>query len=323
LVVLPAIANELPWRETLGRAEELRQEHRFPEAEKILTAALAEAQRVNPADPAIGVALNNLGFAYHAEGKYLEAEQTYRRSLLALERALGPDHPYLARTVLLNLSELYLETGRDDKAERLLERALAILRRGAPDPEALVSVEDGLAAVYVHRGRLESARPLLDDALALCMKSLGPQHPRTAAALNNLAAWAFMTGRREEAAGYSRRALAILEPQAAQQPAELARVLTNLALFASSAGSPAEAEAYLARAIAVAEPALGEGHPLLGPILRTYADALRRMHKNREAKAAERRAERIQARNARDNALGLTVEAQSLLASEPAAAARP
>ncbi|MGE5646564.1 MAG: tetratricopeptide repeat protein [Acidobacteriota bacterium] len=310
---LAALAGDIPsqWRDTLGRAEELRQRHRFSEAEKVLVDAIAGARAANPADPALGVALNNLGAVYHAQGRYLEAENSYRRSLSALERALGPDHRYLARTVLPNFSELYLETNRDEKAERMLDRALATLRRGEPDAEALASVQDDLAAVYVHQGRLEEARPLLESALDLCLKSLGPEHPRTATALNNMAAWAFVSGRREEAAGYARRALAILEPQAAQHPGELAKVLANLGLFSTDA---AEAEAYLKRALAAAEPALGDGHPALVPVLRAYSGVLSRANRKREAKAVWARAERIEARNSRENALGLTVEARSLVA---------
>jgi tetratricopeptide (TPR) repeat protein len=149
------------------------------------------------------------------------------------------------------------------------------------------------------------------------MKSVGPWHARTAAALNNFATASFLNGKRDEAFAYGRRALAILEPQAAQQPAELAKVLGNLGLFSLETGDTAGAEAYLKRAIAVAGPALGDEHPVLGPILQAYADLLRRTHRKREAKAAEQRAERIQARNARDNALGMTVDAQALLASKP------
>jgi tetratricopeptide (TPR) repeat protein len=147
IMVAGALAEGLPWRETLGRAEVLRQQHRLAEAEQILVALLAEAQRISPSDPSIGVALNNLGSVYEGQGKYLEAERSYQRSLLALERALGVNHPYLARTVLVNLSQVYMDTGQYDKAERLLGRALAIVRRSAPDPETLASVEDNLAAL--------------------------------------------------------------------------------------------------------------------------------------------------------------------------------
>ena len=41
--------------------------------------------------------LNNLAALYYAQGQYAQAEPLYKRALAIWEKALGPDHPYVAR----------------------------------------------------------------------------------------------------------------------------------------------------------------------------------------------------------------------------------
>ena len=42
----------------------------------------------------------------NAQGRYADAEPLYKRALAIYEKALGPDHPYVA-TTLNNLAVLY------------------------------------------------------------------------------------------------------------------------------------------------------------------------------------------------------------------------
>ena len=51
-----------------------------------------------------------------------------KRSLAIREKALGPDHPDVARS-LNNLAELYDDQGRYADAEPLYKRSLAIRKR--------------------------------------------------------------------------------------------------------------------------------------------------------------------------------------------------
>lgn len=315
MVPLLGATELLPWKEALTRAETLKQQQNYTSAESVLNTTLGEARRAAPADPRLGVILNSLGSLYLAEGKLLDAERSLGESLPILERALGENHVYLAQTVLNNLGILYGDKGEYAKAERFLGRALAIAKASGGDPETVANLEDGLASIYVRRGRYEEARPLFEDALMLARKTPGPDDSRSAGVLNNLAALLFRTGKTAEALAASRQALEILEPRAAARPAELAQVLNNLGFFCAQSGSLAEAENHYRRALAAAEPALGGDHPLVGSLLEGYGDVLRRTHRKSEAKAVERRAKSILARNSRENALGLTVDARSLVES--------
>ena len=66
--------------------------------------------------------LNNLASVYREEGRFAEAEPLYRRSLGIWEKALGPDHPLVAAS-LINVGELYQAQGRYTEAEPLLSTA--------------------------------------------------------------------------------------------------------------------------------------------------------------------------------------------------------
>ena len=56
---------------------------------------------------------------YHNQGRYAEAEPLYQRALAISEKALGPEHPDVAKS-LNNLAELFRAQGRNEGAERLL-----------------------------------------------------------------------------------------------------------------------------------------------------------------------------------------------------------
>ena len=73
----------------------------------------------------MATSLNNLALLYQAQGKYAEAEPLVKRALAIYEKALGPEHPDVARS-LENYAALLRETARADEAERMEARAKAI-----------------------------------------------------------------------------------------------------------------------------------------------------------------------------------------------------
>ena len=69
--------------------------------------------------------LNSLAGVYNSQNRYPESKPLLERSLAIRERALGPDHPDIARN-LNNLVDFYNSQGQYEEAKPLLERALAI-----------------------------------------------------------------------------------------------------------------------------------------------------------------------------------------------------
>lgn len=68
--------------------------------------------------------MNNLGILYRDQGKLREAEDIYVRALAGSEKALGPEHTSILRTVN-HLGNLYRDQGKLIEAEDMYVRALA------------------------------------------------------------------------------------------------------------------------------------------------------------------------------------------------------
>jgi tetratricopeptide (TPR) repeat protein len=96
----------------------------------IVLAGPVQAQQ-SPLDEAN--ALNEQIVKLYGEGKYSDAEPLCMRALAISEKALGPDHPDVAKS-LNNLASLYRNQGRYGEAEPLYKRALAITEKAlGPD----------------------------------------------------------------------------------------------------------------------------------------------------------------------------------------------
>ena len=67
----------------------------------------------------MATSLNNLALLHKAKGDYASAELLHKRSLAISEKALGPEHPWVARS-LSNLAGLYRDEGDYASAEPLL-----------------------------------------------------------------------------------------------------------------------------------------------------------------------------------------------------------
>jgi eukaryotic-like serine/threonine-protein kinase len=110
------------------------------------------------------------------------------------------DRPLVRARMLGVLGRVYRSLGRYDRAEPLLEEALATYR--AVHGEAHVDVADALNALgnlYLGLERAEDAERVHRQALTLRREIQGPDHPDVGASLNNLAAALQNLGRLDEA----------------------------------------------------------------------------------------------------------------------------
>src|ERR1019366_2998202 len=117
-------------------------------------------------------------------------------------------------------------------------------------------------ALYRH-GALAAyakARPLHERALAICEKSLGPEHPHTAASLDHLALLLEDQGNLVGARPLCERALAIREKVLGPEHPFTAESLSNLAGMLQKQGDLVSARPLQERALAIREKALGPEH---------------------------------------------------------------
>ena len=128
-----------------------------------------------------------MALLYKKQGRYEEAEPLYHRSLPILEKALGPNHPIVARS-LNNLASLYYSQERYEEAEPLIQRSLSIREKALEEDHPDVATSfNNLANLYLSQGRYEEAEPLLQRSLSTLEKTLPENHPNLASSLNNLA----------------------------------------------------------------------------------------------------------------------------------------
>ena len=133
-----------------------------------------------------------------------------------------------------------------------------------------------LGTFLLFAGRLGSfTGSLARLALAIWEKVLGPEHPKTAISLNNLAALLYAKGDYAGAEPFMRRALAIREKVLGPEHPDTAGSLNYLAALLYAKGDYAGAEPLFRRALAIAEKMLGPEHPNTSSGLGNLAELLR------------------------------------------------
>jgi tetratricopeptide (TPR) repeat protein len=127
----------------------------------------AEIQTALGLETDLANSLSWQGYLYRTQGRYMEAEPLYVRSLEIRERQLGADHPEVANS-LNNLASLYRTQGRYTEAEPLYVRSLEIREHqlGADHPSVANSLNN-LAELYQTQGRYSEAESLYIEGLRI------------------------------------------------------------------------------------------------------------------------------------------------------------
>jgi tetratricopeptide (TPR) repeat protein len=110
---------------------------------------------------------------YHLQYRKGEAEPFYQRALAIREKALGPDHLDVGRS-LNNLGMLYYFQRRYAEAERLLLRALEISEKVLrPEDGEVAARLHNLAWIYREKYDLKKASSYHERAVNIWMKIQG------------------------------------------------------------------------------------------------------------------------------------------------------
>ncbi|MEO7731931.1 MAG: tetratricopeptide repeat protein [Kofleriaceae bacterium] len=184
---------------------------------------------------------------------------------------------------------------RDAAAMFTIARDRAAAAFGARDWEAMSNVAE-LARVAEAQGDYAGARRLGDEVVAAAIERFGPDHPRVASLLNNLAIAVDDGGDHEAAIAYHRRALAIKDKVLGPDNASTATTLNNLGILEIMFGHLDEGQARLERALVVREHLLGPDHPFVANTLDNLAVAQRMRGHTTEALALLDRALAIEIR---------------------------
>ncbi|MBR0907561.1 CHAT domain-containing tetratricopeptide repeat protein [Bradyrhizobium liaoningense] len=250
--------------------------------------AAALAQKGNLA--AQSARINELSKA----GKYSEALPLAEAMVASLEKS---DNGRDLAGALNNLGQIHAGQGRDDLAEPLYKRAIALLEKSLGVDTPLVAAElTNLAALYQRQGRFAEAEPLFRRALAVREKSLSREHPDVGQALNNLATLYVKQEHFAEAEPLFRRALAIYQKAAGPEHPAVATVLNNIGQVDRDLKRDADAEAPIKRSLAIREKVLGPEHPDVARSLNNLAGLYQHQQRYAEAEPLYRRALAIRER---------------------------
>ncbi len=138
------------------------------------------------------------------------------------------------------------------------------------------------------QGHYAKAVTQIQDALRAA-EAFGPDDPRLATSLNNLAELYRLQGRYEEAEPLNKRALAIREKVLGPEHSEVATSLNNLAVIYLKQGRYAEAEPLYKRSLAIVEKALGAEHPNVAGSLNNLGEFYRLQGRYAEAEPLYKR----------------------------------
>lgn len=152
-------------------------------AEPVLRRSLALYEQVG-GDDRLGIAKieNNLASLYSNEHQHAKALELMTRALPLYEIYLGPEDPSLA-LALGNMFAILSEQHRAEEGEPYLRRALTIGEKVFPQTAAMAKLQVCLAALELSRGNLQESARILQSAIALEERTLGPAHPEVARSL--------------------------------------------------------------------------------------------------------------------------------------------
>jgi tetratricopeptide (TPR) repeat protein len=262
-------------------------------AATLFTAMLAMAE--TPSD------VNNKAVGLYREGRYTEAEQTYRSALDAWKRTHGSardqavtlnnlavlyrataryedaleaqqeavrelraiegDRGPAVAMALANQADLLRLTGNTEQASATARESLEIYRSRYPDNPGMATALQVLASAEIDRKAYLPAREMLSEALRIRERAFGPQAELTGSVWSSLATLELQTGNYRFAESAARKALAITRESRSEKHPATAACLNNLAQALRLQGQYADAEPLYRQAIAVWETALGREHP--------------------------------------------------------------
>jgi tetratricopeptide (TPR) repeat protein len=158
------------------------------------------------------------------------------------------------------------------------------------DEDNLLGPTAGLGRVAEHQAAFAEALKWYQLCLERSEHRLGPNHPSTAGAINNLAQLLHSTNRLAEAEPLMRRALAIVEANYGNDHPNVSPALNNLAQLLQTTNRLAEAEPLMRRALAIDEANYGNDHPNVAIPLNNLALLLKATNRLAEAVPLMRRA---------------------------------
>jgi eukaryotic-like serine/threonine-protein kinase len=224
---------------------------RVDEAASLVDLATAAVGQAGNSDELRGQLLNNVGVVHMLQEDFQQARQDWEEGLAVWQRALGPDHPDVLKTVI-NLGTAHSRLGKNLEALKYQKRVIKTQQEMlGPDHPALAISLHNLGVCQGLVGYHDEQLVSIQNALKIDEAALGPQHPNVSRDLQSLAIALKDLKRPAEALPLDQRALAIAEKVLGADHPDTSRRLWNLAETFVALGRHAEALAALKRVLAI------------------------------------------------------------------------
>jgi serine/threonine protein kinase/tetratricopeptide (TPR) repeat protein len=167
-------------------ASALRQRGEFDASAEQFALAIEALRRLPDARTELAGALNSLATMLRQRGDSRRAIDLFTEALEIRRAVYDRAHPDVA-VVMVNLGNAYLQTDKVEQAEVILREAVRMhheIYKGNHMGEAVAI--DRLARVLSLQGKTDEALKLSEEALAMFVTTVGPDHPMTATARSNL-----------------------------------------------------------------------------------------------------------------------------------------
>ena len=272
----------------LARADALANASEFKEALAVATQAREQAEAALAWPPLQAAALAHEGLLLERAGDFEAAEAVSTRAYFAAARSGAWDVAADSAIDLIHIVGHRKALHKDGL--RWGEHAeVALVHAGDPLELAEAQRLNSLGNVYTMMGELAAAQTLLERALAIAERALGPVHPNVARTLGNLSIVHMHLGEHAKARPLLERTLAIHEQTLGPDHPQISLTLNNLAILSQLAGDYATARAMYERALASTERVLGPEHPEVAGYLNNLGNLLESTGAHAEARAMHER----------------------------------
>jgi len=217
----------------------------------------------------------------------VEGALRMHRLLVAFVRQVGAESTACAsvQQVLLERAKQVNRLGYPAALQSLRTHLRTVTDRAQRQGSELAAdLSNELGYHLSHSGDYAGARLQYERALAISEQVFGPEHPRTAASLNNLGSLAQLQGDYASSHDYFERALVIRENTLGPEHSDTATVLNNLGGLLREQGDFAGARRYFERATAINERVLGPEHPKTAASLNNLGTVALRQGNLRDAR---------------------------------------
>ncbi|HWN69900.1 MAG TPA: tetratricopeptide repeat protein, partial [Haliangium sp.] len=253
--------------------------------------ARAAVERVGDPPREHGAILHETGSVHYRDGQYADAERLQRG---AIERFVGAELRVAMAGAQHSLANTLHAAGKHDEAAALYRQARSSIREalGAGHPsEARLLRDHALGLVEI--GRLDEARVLLQDALAIWRAAYDEHHLEVGRIHLALANVAQQRGELEQALAHAQESVRIHERALGAGHATLAEAYGMVGVVELRRERYDASLAAYQRALDIQRQSLGSDAPMVGVTELNLAETLTRLGRHAEALAAFDRAERI------------------------------